>query len=68
MRTMKAKRTSESDRETIGEWAFFIRGDELWRSHVSRPESDEFVTAARKPAEFALRMLRLKEGLPEYRQ
>jgi hypothetical protein len=56
------------DRETIGSWTYFVRGGELRRSHVARSDTDEFVTVAGKPAEFFLRMLRLKEGLPEYRQ
>jgi hypothetical protein len=54
--------------EQIGDYLYREVNGELHRSHVNRPDASEFVTVAGKPAEFALRMLRLKAGLPEWSQ
>ncbi len=55
-----------ADAEQIGDYIYREVGGELRRAHVTRPDAEEFVTVGGKPAEFALRMLRLKHGLPEW--
>ena len=63
-KTDSASNKLPRESEVIGEYQYFVIGDELRRAKKSNPTCDEFVTAAVK-AEFALRMLRLSAGLRE---